>query len=290
MRRLFLSILFCFLPTLAHAVDIESEELVTESTMSVIDESPELNVDVDSLSVAERKLLFNSDPLLSSDLTDEYKPYQASNPSDMPSVIRENPNDALTYSSDIKRMHNVYMAQLDYLRAKVRGLSDAVARSASGSFETQAREGSMLLSIVSNQIDTIYENTAEDLKGFGEFIFMRYEGMAQEGVVIEVEQEDGSHIMYATHPFADEKDYMVFTNDGYDHYTIIAYIPKEMEAINQIINTLIKRASFSEALTDELERIALTKSALMESDVNAVKSPLEASSAIDKALATQSAE
>ncbi|KDM90935.1 DUF2939 domain-containing protein [Photobacterium galatheae] len=163
---------------------------------------------------------------------------------------------------DYDKIHTAYLSQMNYINAKVKSLSDRVSQTAAGTFETRVREGSMMLGLLSEQIDLIVKDAAKDRDNFKTFIANKFNEFTRYEMAFNYEYSDGLYLIEAKFPNTTSKDLIVATQTPTGSYKLVAYIPKEIEDINDITNRLLQSASAAQTLGDELERMAITRSAI----------------------------
>ena len=163
---------------------------------------------------------------------------------------------------DYGKMHKAYLSQMNYINAKVKGLSDLVSKTAAGTFETRVREGSMMLGLLSEQIDMIVQDAAEDQDNFKRFVSNKFHEYTLVDMKFTTEASEGLHLVEAKFPASESADMIVITELPNGTFSLVAYIPKEVEEINDIVNRLIQSANAADTLGDELERMAITRSAI----------------------------
>ena len=163
---------------------------------------------------------------------------------------------------DYSKMHKAYLSQMNYINAKVKALSDLVSNTAAGTFETRVREGSMMLGLLSEQIDMIVQDAAKDQGEFKRFVSDKFHEYTLSDMKFTNEVSEGLHLIEAKFPDSESSDMIVATELQDGTFNLVAYIPKEVEDINNIVNRLIQSANATDALGDELERMAITRSAI----------------------------
>ncbi|MBU2895649.1 hypothetical protein [Vibrio hepatarius] len=163
---------------------------------------------------------------------------------------------------DYGQMHKAYLSQMNYINAKVKGLSDLVSKTAAGTFETRVREGSMMLGLLSEQIDMIVQDAAKDQDNFKRFVSNKFHEYTLVDMKFTNEVSEGLHLIEAKFPASEAADMIVITELPNGTFSLVAYIPKEVEEINDIVNRLIQSANAADTLGDELERMAITRSAI----------------------------
>lgn len=168
---------------------------------------------------------------------------------------------------DYGKMHKAYLSQMNYINAKVKSLSDLVSKTAAGTFETRVREGSMMLGLLSEQIDMIVQDAAKDQKSFKRFVSNKFHEYTLVDMKFTNEVSEGLHLIEAKFPASEAADMIVATELPNGKFSLVAYIPKEVEEINDIVNRLIQSANAADTLGDELERMAITRSAIGADDL-----------------------
>ncbi|ELP5902228.1 hypothetical protein QTV49_004251 [Vibrio vulnificus] len=163
---------------------------------------------------------------------------------------------------DYGKMHKAYLSQMSYINAKVKGLSDLVSKTAAGTFETRVREGSMMLGLLSEQIDMIVQDAAKDQNNFKRFVSNKFHEYTLVDIKFAIEVSEGLHLIEAKFPSSEAADMIVATELPNGTFSLVAYIPKEVEEINDIVNRLIQSANAADSLGDELERMAITRGAI----------------------------
>ncbi|MCY9861077.1 hypothetical protein OTK49_00840 [Vibrio coralliirubri] len=198
--------------------------------------------------------------------------------------IQSNNFDVVTTHIDYRKMHTAYLSQMEYINGKVRSLSDRVGEVAAGTFETRVREGSMMLGLISEAIDSIVENAAEDEVEFQKFIKSKFLQLSMVDATYNIEEDNGIYLISIHQPNKDSEDILTAFKLSDGSYKLVAFIPSEMEGINNIINGLFLQASISDSLGDELERRALTEKAIGAEEHRVSENELDdVSSAIEEA-------
>lgn len=177
-------------------------------------------------------------------------------------VIEDGDTKNIDRHIDYGKMHKAYLSQMNYINAKVKGLSDLVSKTAAGTFETRVREGSMMLGLLSEQIDIIVQDAAKDQDNFKRFVSNKFHEYTLVDMKFTNEVSEGLHLIEAKFPSSEASDMIVATELPNGTFRLVAYIPKEVEEINDIVNRLIQSANAADTLGDELERMAITRSAI----------------------------
>lgn len=187
--------------------------------------------------------------------------------------IQDNNFDIVSAHIDFKKMHAAYLTQMNYINGKVNSLSEFVAGVAAGTFETRIREGSMLLGLISESVNKMVEHAAQNEDKFQEFIKIKFQELSVVELAFDIEEDDGVYLISVKRPNADSADIITAFKMPDGSFKLVSYMPSEVEDINNIINTLYATASASEQIDDELERRALTETAI-DADAHRASSPI----------------
>lgn len=168
--------------------------------------------------------------------------------------------DALDSQLDYEKMHRAYVKQMMYVSGKIDTLSEYVGGVAAGTFETRVREGSMMLGLVSKQLKNVIDDTKGDVENYKKFMRMKFAAMALPDVELTSKVEDGVTLIQAKMPYSETSDLVVLRKDKSGALMAVAFVPKEVEDVNIIVDTLMKRASSAKELSAELEKVGISQS------------------------------
>lgn len=167
--------------------------------------------------------------------------------------------ESLGESLDYPRMHKAYLDQMLYISGKVDSLSEFVGSVAAGTFETRVREGSMMLGLISKQLKSVIRDTQGDPDSFKKFMQLKFSALSLPDIEFTHQETEGVILIEAKSPYSSSTDLIVLKRNDAGILMAVAFIPKEVEDVNNIVNGLMKRATTANKLGAELEKVALTQ-------------------------------
>ena len=154
-------------------------------------------------------------------------------------LIEADDFDALDSKLDYEKMHRAYLRQMMYVSGKIDTLSEYISGVAAGTFETRVREGSMMLGLVSKQLKNVIHDTKDDVENYKKFMRLKFSAMALPDVELTSKVEDGVTLIQAKVPYSETSDHVLLHKDKSGALTAVAFIPKEIEDVNNIVDNLM---------------------------------------------------
>ena len=184
-------------------------------------------------------------------------------------------------------MRLVYLSQINHVHAKVVVLSEMVSKVAAGTFETRVKEGSMLLGLISGSINEMIKEAKASEDNFRIFVDNKLTQLGVSASTFSYEFADGVYTIEAKYPNMDSIDIISAIQQGDGSFKLVAFVPREFESINEIIESLYQSAGAAEEISSKLDRRALTTDTINASGLTkevSVSTDIDVNINIEKAL------
>ena len=178
----------------------------------------------------------------------------------------------------------VYLSQINYVHAKVEALSEMVRKVAAGTFETRVKEGSMLLGLISGSINEMIKEAKNGEDNFRLFVDNKLVQLGVSNAEFSYEVSDNIYTIEAKYPNIDSIDIISAIRQEDGEFRLVAFVPREFEAINEVIESLYQSAGAAEDISNELDRRLLTTEIITVKDKKSKIVTDSAKSNIDKAI------